>query len=789
MKKLITLFIAVLGSAFNTSAQEIKGVVVDATSKEVVPSATIIIEYSDKTDRTVSNDKGEFYFKPQKFPVNVKATIWDIVSDSVYLDKYPEGNTITVLMPTNAIELDEVAVTGHARLTSITDKGFSYKMSANERAQEENTLQSLSYVPLVNVDANGSITVQGSSSYSLYLNGRPYEMAQTSPKAFLETLPASEIAKVEVITNPTSKMGPSAQRYIINIVTKKELVDGYVMNLGAGGNTQPKANGSLLGMLKKGDVDASVTYDYELNGQRDQPVVMDYSVPATENITARHWTTHMLGNGNWHTHTVRAMVKWQIDSLNTLYADAHGRINATNTTGTEWNNSDKLLPNMAHIDNISKLTAGTAEANIVYRNYSAEDLDTERFTAGYHFTYNPDRRHLLQRHYLDDMSIFEAYQNTDGGMQEHYGLLSYMWKVNDRNYARFTMKDFYRIGDTRSVNMTDEEEFSSMNYHNNILNGTISYSGTIGQRLMIQAALQFNYDYFKMRLPQNKMNDFDNHNFYFMPSASLYWMPDNKNTLYLTYTTNITRPTVQMLNPFVSNPNSNTISQGNPNLKAQYSHDIALNWFFNGPHNLSLNTSISYSHTNNIIHNYSYWGEENKVIYTYGNMGVGHNIGVTTNLRWNAAEWLMLSANGSIGINKLEAADIGLNQTDWYYSFAPSLDFLLPKHFRLGMNGGLYKNAPAPWTENKHIYMYSFYANKSFLKGRLNVSITANSPFNKYIRSRSTTTLPNITTTQTNYITARSFGINLSYSFGSGQKVNVQRDRTLRATDQSTGVN
>ena len=59
MKKLITLFIAVLGSAFNTSAQEIKGVVVDATSKEVVPSATIIMEYSDKTDRTVSNDKGE----------------------------------------------------------------------------------------------------------------------------------------------------------------------------------------------------------------------------------------------------------------------------------------------------------------------------------------------------------------------------------------------------------------------------------------------------------------------------------------------------------------------------------------------------------------------------------------------------------------------------------------------------------------------------------------------------------------------------------------------------------
>ncbi len=182
MRKL--LFLCFVSVCIIAQAQEIKGVVIDATSKEIVPSATIIIEYTDKTDRTVSNENGEFYFKPQKFPINVKATIWDIVSDSVYLDKYPEGSIITILMPTNAIELNEVTVTGHARLTSITEKGFSYKMSANERAQEENTLQSLSYVPLVNVDANGSITVQGSSSYSLYLNGRPYEMAQTSPKAF-----------------------------------------------------------------------------------------------------------------------------------------------------------------------------------------------------------------------------------------------------------------------------------------------------------------------------------------------------------------------------------------------------------------------------------------------------------------------------------------------------------------------------------------------------------------------------------------------------------------------------
>lgn len=785
------IIILLLCLRIGVQAQEIKGVVIDDTTKEVVPSATIIIEYSDKMDWTFCNDKGEFCFEPHKFPLNIKATIWDIVSDCIYLQTYPTDDTIAVFIPTNAIKLDDAMVTAHTRLTSITDNGFIYKMSANERAQEENTLQSLNYVPFVKVDVNGGITVQGSSSYSLYLNGRPYEMAQTSPKAFLETLPASEISKVEVITTPTNMMGPSVKRYIINIITKRELVDGYVVNLGNGANTQPTANGYLLGMLKKGDVDASVTYDYGLNGQRDQPVVIDYFIPARENNIDQHWTTHMLSNGNWHTHTVRAMIKWQIDSLNTLYADAHGRIKETNTIGREWNNSYEILPNMEHIDNISKLTAGTAEANIVYRNYSADDLNNERITVGYHFTYNPDRRHLLQRHYLEDMTIPETYQKTDGGMQEHYGLFSHLWKINDRNYARFTLKDIYRIGDTRSVNMSEMETLSSMNYHNNIVNGTVSYSGTIGQRLMIQAALQFNYDFFKMHLPQDSTYDFNNHDFYLMPSASVYWIPDNKNTLYLTYSTNITRPTVQMLNPFVSNPNSNTISKGNPNLKAQYSNDIALCYFFNGSNNLSFSTNISYTHTNNIIHSYNDWGDDNKIIYTYGNMSTGQNVGVTMNMEWNAREWLMLSVNGGFGVNQIKdrSMDVDLNQIDCYYSFAPSLDLLLPKHFRIGMNGGIYKTAPGPWSKDSPTYMYSFYANKSFLKGRLNFTIIANSPFNKYVKSETITTLADIITTQNNYITARAFGIGLSYSFGAGNKVNVKRDRTLSVTDQTTGVN
>lgn len=187
-------------------------------------------------------------------------------------------------------------------------------------------------MPLVNVDADGSISVQGSSSYSLYLNGRPYEMAQTSPKVFLESLPASSIKKVEVITHPDNRFGADSQRYILNIVLKQPMLEGYVVNLSAGGNTQPTANGSLMGMIKKNKVDASINYTYNLNGQRHQPTDITYTEKDEKGDITHIWRNDGKGNGDWHTHTVRAMLKWEIDSLNTLYADAHGQILQTNIT-------------------------------------------------------------------------------------------------------------------------------------------------------------------------------------------------------------------------------------------------------------------------------------------------------------------------------------------------------------------------------------------------------------------------------------------------------------------------
>lgn len=686
------------------------------------------------------------------------------------------------------VNLGDVTVKGKERLTSLTNDGWVYRMSRNERAQKENTLQALSYVPYVNVDMDGQITVLGSPSYSLYLNGRPYDMAQTSPKAFLESMPASSIARVDVVTTPTNKYGAISSRYIINIVTKHPAVDGLTVNVGGGGSTQPTANGSFLGIVRKGKVDMSVKYDYGLNGQRNQNSEMTYKYLNPDGTTAHQWNLKHQGDGDWHTHTMRMMMKWRIDSLNTIYADAHGRINQTNFTGI----NDEYAPdstNSLHHKDISRYTAGTVEANVVYRNYSPDNKNTERFTLGYHFTYNPDKRHTT-KYYSGDEDM-ETRQNTDGGMTEHSALASWLLLVAPSHSIRLSAKNLYHLGNTNSTDITsvaDDINCYSMRYYNNIAEISASYSGTIG-RTTVQAGIKGDHDHFRMRLPLDKSLNFKSTHIYIMPSAMLYWMLNRNNYMTANYSTSVSRPSVVQLNPFTSNGNNVAISKGNPNLKAQYSHNLSLGWSFNGIHNLSVYTSLQYTHTTDIIQSYQYLDGDGKMVLTNGNLGKSNLATMMLNVNWNILKWLQFSLYSDGGLRHLTAKEISLDQNDWYYHLSPRVYFLLPKHFRLGGSVGIYDNLPNPWTTQKTIVMHSFYASKSFLNGHLNITVKANSPFSKYYRTETVTTLPEIQSRQTNDITARSFGIDLSYSFNSGKRVNMRRDETMKSLDLPTGVN
>jgi outer membrane receptor protein involved in Fe transport len=78
-------------------------------------------------------------------------------------------------------------------------------------------------LPAVSINANNEITVRGSNGFIVMLNGKP---TQGNPLTILNQLPANAIEKIELITAPSAKYDPEGKAGIINVFTKKGVLNG-----------------------------------------------------------------------------------------------------------------------------------------------------------------------------------------------------------------------------------------------------------------------------------------------------------------------------------------------------------------------------------------------------------------------------------------------------------------------------------------------------------------------------------------------------------------------------------
>lgn len=222
--------------------------------------------------------------------------------------------TETDTVPTS-VNLEELVVSADRNMTKLIEGGYSYNLSQDKRARKDNLYDALNYVPFVKAGLQ-DITVYGSSGCTIYLNGRPYDFANMNPMEVLKSLPASKISKIEVITDVTEKYGVIAAP-IINIVSKGNLLDGYSVNVGGSGSSKPDAGGKVFAMGASGNVELAAAYRYDLMGQRNQKMWNEYAYLNGTDTTSIV-NSEGVGRGNWHSHTIRFMFKWNIDSINRL---------------------------------------------------------------------------------------------------------------------------------------------------------------------------------------------------------------------------------------------------------------------------------------------------------------------------------------------------------------------------------------------------------------------------------------------------------------------------------------
>ncbi len=146
--------------------------------------------------------------------------------------------TDSLLMTVDTLLLEGVSVTAERPLFSVDGEKTLYQVSEDPTVQSGVASDALQNAPGVSVDVEGNITLRGASNVEIWINDQPSHLTKENLKAYIQTLPANAIDRIEVITNPSAKWATDADG-IINIVMNGKIKRNEFLCFGTNISSQP----------------------------------------------------------------------------------------------------------------------------------------------------------------------------------------------------------------------------------------------------------------------------------------------------------------------------------------------------------------------------------------------------------------------------------------------------------------------------------------------------------------------------------------------------------------------
>lgn len=797
---ILTQMIALAQTSAVKESGKIAGIVTDKESRKPIPYVSILLSEigGEWKDAMVSDEQGTFRMTtPSKgrYRILIKCTGYESFEEELAADSpfsYSFG-----LKPEN-LEIGDVVVVARRKLIRLDNLGLTYDMGRDIRSQTEDLLTALRRVPMVLVDGDGNISVKGTSNFTIYLNGKPFRMANLNPKQVLRTIPASSIEKIEVITEPDASYETEIGGTVVNIITKRKGIDGYSVYLAAGAKTQPKTEGAVAYNLIADKLKLSVGYNYEMDKHIDQPISSERRISLPGEIK-NSLTTKAEATGRFVYHTGRAMMEYDIDSTNLIYADGHLQITNTDYHG-EWHKIFRQgrAEKESRVSPRSYSNDGAVETNVIYRNLNRKSKK-EAFSIGYRFSFNPDNRNM---EVVRDEVVNSFHKSTsEGGLYEHTLKADALLYGDKRTVVKAGALGMIRLSGAESHYYTKEKEDEAwkesgsmsrneVKYDHNHLAGYANASTGIGP-VSVNLGARVEHVRDKLIYPGRESENKQTSHTNIIPRFSLSTQPSPTTQVSASYNYSIRRPSIWTLNPYVNKHDEYLISYGNPDLKPQKSHQASISGMAFGE-NYFLNVAVDYNEVTDPIFKNAAVDRKNpsSVLETYTNGNRFRNLSSTIMLNYRPTEKLSTNIFLNGGYLAFYGDKGALLQKDLVYNLSLNADWNLHKNVLLGGNYTYTQASPQLGVRTKHNYSCSFYVTTKLMKDKLSVTLDVRNPFKKYSRLQTSEWGDGFYQERINDITARSLGLKVAYNFGSGKKSTVQRNKSLENTDldRSTGV-
>ena len=668
--------------------------------------------------------------------------------------------------------LDEVVVAQRHKLIKNDIDKLTYDVQHDKTAQTKTTLEILKKIPLVTVDGQENIRVQGSTSFKVYRNGHPDpSLSGQNLKDILKAIPASTIKRIEVITDPGAKYDAEGTTAILNIVmmssSKLQGVSGNV-------NSEVDTYGSVrLGTYlttKVGKLTTTVNYNYRNQSRKQAENNREevYNYVKTGEQKREYGTNSTAAT----IHFGNISASYEIDSLNLLTASTNFfgyKVDAnTQSTNERWDKNSLLI---YKFDN-NMTTPGYSVLDIGGRlDYQHKThLDGEVLTLSYMLA--ATRQHTIFRQMYNNMVNFPVSytsydQNTRERFTEHTFQIDYVRPFGKYHKIESGTKYILRYNNSTSLmdyQGTTPDMESKFKHNAQVAAAYLSYIFTAG-KWAARAGLRYEFTRMKASYPDGSNADYHANLNDWVPSASLQYKISDGQTLKVSYNTSINRPGIDYLNPAViSTPTA--ISFGNANLGSSRNQALHLEYML-VTSKLTLQLSPDYSFTNNGITNIIY--EQNrKDVSTYQNVLKSKVFGISSYTEWTPFTGTSFTLNADIRYARITLPTPYIKNSGCGGGIYFNWEQKIPWELTLTTSiGGEYGNRVYdPYAIEGRWFYYYFTLTRRFFKDKLTVSISAESPF---IKERSTTyriVRGDYTGYERSVMYPRYFNIGFSWSFG-----------------------
>lgn len=693
-------------------------------------------------------------------------------------------------------QLAEVKVKAQKPLVEVLSDKTIFNVQASLSATGTTGLELLRKSPGVVLDNNENIILEGKTGVRIFIDGKPSVLQGADLNQFLKSLQASDIEAIEIITQPSARYDASGNAGIINIRLKKDKRFG--------------TNGSLAlgyGYGHFGKVNSSVSFNHR---NRKTNFFGTYSNRTGQNWSYLNFYREQVNTifdqkaetiNNNQSNNIKLGMDYFASTKSTFGLILNANLNANDNTSfsrTPIYPQNSPLPTQVLIaDNTSQQHSNNLYLNTNYRFADTlgrvlnVDVDLGSYNSNRH-SYQPnfykngtETQTLFSQIYRmktpTDIGIFSAKVDYERPfLKGKLGMGAKLSIVKTNNTF-----DFYDVVDgmdafnaNRSNNFVYTEQINAvyLNYNRSHKKLDLQF-GLRAEQTVSEGKLtgtQKNADAFVRR---NYTNLF--------PSGGITYKANPNNSLALTYSRRIERPTYQSLNPFEWQLDELTYQKGNAFLQPQYVNNLKLAHTYK----YTLTTSLSYSYVRDFFaqitdttgYNRNFMMERNIADQQVINLGVSYP--------FQAAKWwnVYLSLNAyhtAFTSDEKKFMNVKANVLSLYGQNT----FSLPLKWNLEVSG--WYSSPGIWGGTyvtRSQGSLDFALQKRILKEKVAFRLAFSDVF--YTSPwQGTTQFGGLRITGSGGWESRTVRINLSYNFGNKQ-VKSARQRQTGVEEEKNRIN